>query len=479
MLLIAVTGPVGAGKTSLLRALAEEERARGKRVDGFVALAEGRAVGGRGAERYDLLWLAAGEQTPFAVRDERATPPYRFDPAAARVQAWADGLSDGPPAHLVVLDEFGRVEADGGGHAASWPAVAAAHPDVVAVAVRDGLVDAVATRLGQPFDVVVRADEPGAIEKLRAACRAHDDWTRVGLYGAGAGGIEVTVGSVLHAGQVPLRGLALSTTQAVVMAHAGDGLGRRGRVVWVPFVAAGLKALSPAGNRLRPMLAITAQGLLFGAATRLLGWNRAGLSAAGALVGAWAGAQGFFLQYLLVGEGLLQGYEAVAAWTAERGFGLPGLIVLLGLWVGTWAVVAGGVTAWAWRRTSVAARVERALARGAGALPRVSAAPTLGAALVGAARDLVRPSFWAPVLIVAAIVVAAGQPWERGLWIALRAATVGLVLFALARRVDPARIARRLRRRGHWGPAEALDRALGRRPSGYDDTNSQSDGFNP
>jgi hypothetical protein len=349
---------------------------------------------------------------------------------------------------------------------AAWPAVAAAAPPVVVLAVREGLAEAVEDRLGRPFDVRVSAEDPEVASALRALCTEHDDWMRVGLFGAGAGGIEVTAGSALHAGQVPLRGLALSTTQSVVMAYAGDGLAHRPRVVWVPFVSAGMKALSPAGSRLRPMLAIAAQGLLFSGAVRVLGWNRPALFAAGGLVGAWAAAQGLVLQYLLVGSDLLVAYEAVVAWAARYGLGVPGLAVLLGAWVALWALVAGGVTAWAWRRRRVATRLQRALRRGARRVPVGPQETSRAAALRGALADLARPSFWLPVLLVAALVVASGEPWERAFWIGARAATVGLLLFAAVRSVDPLRAAVWLRRRGRWGPAEALGRALGTRPPG-------------
>ncbi|HYE94872.1 MAG TPA: DUF2478 domain-containing protein [Rubricoccaceae bacterium] len=469
MLLVAVTGAVGAGKTTRLAALAAWAQARGKRVDGFLARAGERPGSGKPAARYDLEWIASGETTPFALRDEAARAetgvPYRFDAdTSARVRTWAEGLAEDPP-DLVLLDEFGRAEAEGHGHLPAWPAIVAADPAVVVIAAREEWVEGLEARLGRPFDARVDAAAPEADDRLRALCTEHDDWTRVGLYGAGAGGIEVTVGSALHAGKVPLRGFFLSTTEAVVMAYAGDGLAHRPRVVWVPFVSAGLKALSPAGNRLRPMLAITVEGLLFSGAVRALGWNRLAMFVGGALAGAWAGAQGFLLQYLLVGRDLLRAYDALVAWAAARGWGAPGLAALVAGWVALHALGAGAITAWAWRRRRVAARIERAVERGVRSVPIRERAASRGEAWRGALRDLTRPSFWLPIVLVAAVVVAAGAPWERAFWIGVRAATVGLVVFALARRVDPKRIAAWLRRRGRWGPAEALDRAVGKRGS--------------
>jgi nucleoside-triphosphatase THEP1 len=464
MLLVAVTGSVGSGKTTRLAELAEWARAEGRRVDGFVAYAERRAEATRGAARYDLEWVATGQRTPFAHRvvHRSSGVPYAFDPQTAeQVRAWADGLGDRTPG-LVVLDEFGRAEAEGQGHAEVWPLVKAADPSVVVIAVREGLVEQIEQVLGQPFDACLEARDPATPAALRALCADHDDWARIGAFGAGAGGIEATAGAALHAARIPLRGLGLSTVQAVVMTLAGDGLRVRPRVVWVPFVSAGLKTLSPAGNRLRPMLAITVQGILFAGAVRVLGWTRTALFAAGALVGAWAAAQGLVLQYLLVGDELAAAAGAVAGWADARGWGLPGLWTLVVGWIGLWALVAGSVTAWAFRRSSVGRRAERMVAQRAEQLPVRAPSSAAGAAR-GALADLARPAFWLPIALIAGVVLAAGAPWERVVWIGVRAATVGFLLFAAVRLVDPLRAAGWLRRRGRWGPAEALDRALGGR----------------
>lgn len=483
MLLVGCVGDVGSGKTTLLEDLAAWAMARGRRVDGFTAPAGARGVAGRassgagassgtrpparrGSDRYDSHWLADGVVTPFVVRDAGAgsggRPPYRVDPgAAARDAAWAARLADGDAPDVVILDEFGPLEAAGGGHAAVWPAVREADPGVVVIAVRPSAVEAVEDALGQRFDVRVDAASPRAAEQLRGVCVAQADWARVGVYGAGAGAIEMTLGSALHAAQVPLSGLVLSSLQAVVLVLAGSGLARRLRVVWVSFIAAGLKALSPAGNRLRPMLAITVQGVLFGGATTALGWNVLGAAVGGWLVGAWAAGQGILLQYLLVGDELLRAYGAAVAWL-QRTWGITGPAVgaAIGGWIALNGLIAAAVTVYAWRRRTLPPRVRRIFERGPANLPVGSPRGGWRAAVASGLRDLVRPSFVLPVLLIVIIIVAAGAGWEHAFWIAVRATVVGFVIFSAARAVDPERLVAWLRRHGHWGPAIAFGRAL-------------------
>ncbi len=478
MLLIALEGPVGSGKTTLLSTLAAWYQGEGRRVDGFLAVAGERGEPGRGALRYDIRLVATGRTLPFAVRDDATRPPYRFNAdTELELQRWAASLPDDPPPDLLVLDEFGRVEAAGGGHLALWPAVETAAPEAVAVAVRSGVVEAVEKRLGRRFDVRIDASRPGAWESLRAACRAHEDWSRVGTWGAGSGGVEVTLGSALHGARVPFRGLALSTLQAIMMAFAGDGLGRRARVVWVPFIAAGLKAISPAGSRLRPMLAISIQGILFSGATTVLGWSSVGIAVGGGLVGAWAAAQGILLQLLLIGTDLLVAYQAVTDWLASRwGLGAPAIGLFIVAWVAGYGVAAGLATWAVWRRRRLPRRLERALERGARGFGIGERRPWSAAAVRGL-RDLARPVFWLPLLLVVAVLLAAGSSLERASWIVVRAATLGFLLFSLAGALDFQRLVEWLRDRGHWGPALAFSRAVrGRREGGDRPAQGEGDG---
>jgi len=483
MLFIALEGSPGSGKTTSLVELAQWAAAQGLRVDGFAQLATGpRPDPGQGAAGYDLLSLAEGDTQstarPFARRHEvpevaassaaplTPTLPYTFasevleeihEELLARLRG-PDGASD-----LILLDEFGRLEAQGGGHMRLWADLEAKQPGTVVVVVRQGMRDALEGQFGRSFDRVVTLPNPDAVDQLRALVLEQRDWSRVGVFGAGSGGFEWSVGTALHAARLPFRGLFLSSTQAAIMVFAGAGLGRRSRVVWVPFIAAGIKALSPAGTRVRAMLAITIQGLLFGSGIRILGWNALGIFSAGVLVGSWAALQGLFLQYLLVGSDLLRAYETVIKWLEVRGgVTVPGLTVLLSLWVGAWGLVSGSTSLLAWRRGALPLRLRQALDRGAEGLRWEDPAPSWSSALARGSRDIFRPVFWIPVTIVILILLSAGAPWERAFWIGARALTVGVVLFSLIRAFDVQGFLRWLRRRGHWGPAVAFERAVRR-----------------
>ena len=469
MLLIGILGTVGSGKTSLLVRLADWWRGRGKSVEGFIARAGERPRDGRGAARYDLEMLKDSRRLPFAVRDPALKPPYRFDPESAReLVDWAGGLGRGDPPSLVIIDEFGPVEAAGGGHIALWPLIVASGPGVIVVAVRAGVEGAIRERLESPFDMLIDAASPRAWETLRGACDEHPDWMRVGVYGGGAGGFESSVGAVLHGIQAPVTGLFMSSMQSVIMTFAASGLRRRSRVVWVPLISASLKALSPAGNRLRPMLAIAVQGLLYGTAVTLFGWNILGVALGGFLVGAWSAIQGVALQVLFVGSDLIRAYDSVVTWVAKLlDVRTPGLLALIAVWTVACGAVSCVLTLLAWkRRQHMPGRLRDAVfRRGRGIHIQAGPADKIDAMKKGF-RDLARPLFWLPVAVVVAFTLASGSSLESALWVVVRAAGIGFVLFSAVRVFDMHRFIAWLQARGHWGPALAYRHALERIRSG-------------
>ncbi len=470
-LLIAVTGTPGEGRTRLLATLAADFRTAQKRVEGILAVAGPRAATDTGADYYRLHVLGEAEDLPWAERlpeaPTRTVAPYQFhEPTRHHLQRWADNLRQSPPAPLLLLDEFGKFEARGEGLMPLWPALRAATPQIAVLAVRAEYVAEIETQLQRKFDLRIAATAPDALEQLRRACADFGEWTRLGLWGGAAGGIEMSVGSLLHATRVPLRGLALSSLQAAIMTFASVGLGRPGRVVWVPFISAGLKAFSPGGGRIRPMVAICTQGALFSASVQLLGRNFLGVALGGVLIGAWAALQGFLLQYLLLGEELLNAYRKLVTWLAENWqVTAPSMVAVLLVWAALHAMAAASAALVAWRLRqpprALQAIIDREIASiNAVAAPASTAAPQRRHRI---ARELLRWQFWLPFVAVVGVLLITGGQWESVAWLALRFVAVGFVLVGLLSLFKPAWLAERLRRRGWWGPAAAFSGALSRR----------------
>jgi hypothetical protein len=464
-LLIALTGGPGTSKTRLMAELAAAQLARGQRVEGVLSIAGNRRTPHEGANEYWLRIIGSDIEVPWATRDEALSPPYFFEPGTARkLQAWAERLRSLPPPPLLLLDEFGKFELRGLGLMPVWSQLVAAAPQMVVVTVRDDLVADIEALLGRKFDVRIAAQSPGALARLQQTCEDFGEWTRIGLFGGTAGGLEMTLGSALHAAKVPLRGLAMSSLQTAMMVFAGTGLSQPGRVVWVPFISGGLKALSPAGNRVRPMIAIIMQGLLFGSAVQAFGWNFFALGLGGALVGAWAALQGLLLQYLLMGDELVRAYDAVVLWLADRWhIAAPGLPWLVGAWALLHAAVAASVALTAWHLRRPPAALQRIIEKETFRGPAQSPAGATRPVWISRLREFGRWQFWLPLLVVAGILLGSGRPWESVVWLVLRFFAVSCVLIALISLLRPVRWAEAMRRRGWWGPALAMSGAIRRR----------------
>ncbi len=461
-LLIAVTGGPGTSKTRLLAELAASQLARGQRVEGVLAIAGPRRAPDVGANEYWLRIIGTEQELSWAVRDESLNPPYYFEPETEKkLRIWAERLRAESPTPLLVLDEFSKFEAKGKGLMPLWPTLVASGPHVVVIAVREGLVASIEEVIGRHFDLHISATAPDALEQLQRACEDFGEWTRLGLFGGAAGGLEMTVGSALHAAKIPLRGMAMSSLQAAMMVFAGNGLSQPGRVIWVPFISGGLKALSPGGSRVNPMIAIIMQGLLFGITVQSLGWNILAIGLGGALVGSWAALQGFFLQYLLLGDGLVRAYDTAMLWLADKWhITAPGLPWLVGAWTALHAAVAAGIALTAWRLRHPPAILQNIIERETSRPVATDSAPPFPRGWLGRLREFGRWQFWLPLLVVATILLGSGNSWETVALLALRFVTVGCVLIALVSLLRPARWADQLRARGWWGPAVALSGAL-------------------
>ncbi len=126
---------------------------------------------------------------------------------------------------------------------------------------------------------------------------------------------EVGFGSILHGLKIPLSGDFLSLNQGFLLTRAvhtnKNAQGMKSLPFKVSSVAALLKSLAPAGKKLTPMLAISAQGFLYSAGLFILGVNFAGIFLGSLLLSLWSFAQPFLLYYLLYGQKILTVAESL------------------------------------------------------------------------------------------------------------------------------------------------------------------------
>lgn len=233
---------------------------------------------------------------------------------------------------------------------------------------------------------------------------------------------EVGLGSLLHAFHLPLSGQFLSLNQGVLLTFAAKNSSNR--PARISFLASLLKSLSPAGKRLTPMLAITAQGLLFSLGL-LVGRNALGIALGMALLSVWAFAQPLLLAHLIFGQAL---WDAIAKLWGEISahLSLPlewGVRFLIAVVAGKGVLAVGlGLTAW-WSGTETESRYSQAM-RSLPHLPRRERATV--PAWRGALRDLSSPWF------LLSLVFSGIYFWMEGkeVWIyLLRPLAVGYLVF--------------------------------------------------
>lgn len=232
---------------------------------------------------------------------------------------------------------------------------------------------------------------------------------RIAAYAALQAAAETGIGSLVHAFHIPLGGHLLSLNQAWVLTCAIRGAeGRRQSVsaaCGVSTAAALLKSLSPAGDKLSPMIAITTQGWLYALGPGALGRNPAGAVLGSLLLGFWAFAHPVLKAYLFFGgtffEAIVKSWVELSrrgGWDSGWGLWLLGAAVLLKL------ALASGVAILGWKASPTLERRYRSWVRGfrpSGSPSALALEPGLTPAK-GALRDLFQPLFLGSLLLSAA-----------------------------------------------------------------------------
>ena len=117
--------------------------------------------------------------------------------------------------------------------------------------------------------------------------------------------VEIGVGSFLHAFKLPLSGQILSLNQIFILSRASLYSEKKDSPAIISTSAGLLKVLAPAGKKLTPMLAITAQGHLYSFGLFLFGINIIGRIVGALMSSTWAFIQPITIYFILFGEDLI------------------------------------------------------------------------------------------------------------------------------------------------------------------------------
>jgi hypothetical protein len=250
---------------------------------------------------------------------------------------------------------------------------------------------------------------------------------------------ELGLGSLLHAFHAPLTGYLLSLNQVFLLSRSVLKTGLRTAPLTLSGVAAFFKSLSPAGKKLTPMLAISAQGLLYTAGTFVCGANLVGAVVGGVLSSLWGFLQPLLIYYFLFGHTLVRvaeffygklekslGWEISPAHLFQLALALVALKALLAAALVFCARFLPESWYQQWQKRlvlSAGASGKKPLA----SLAESSRSP--GENARQALQELFNPLFLLSLAATAVFFLYAETPWSQVIWYSLRPLGIGFLLF--------------------------------------------------
>lgn len=282
--------------------------------------------------------------------------------------------------------------------------------------------------------------------------------------------VEVGLGSVLHGLKIPFSGHFLSLNQAFLLSRStlklrGTPVARRVGAS-VSSIAAILKSLSPAGKKLTPMLAISAQGLLFSLGTIVLGPNLLGIAVGALISSLWAFIQPVMVYYIIFGKTIVHAADYFYDKTKDAvSFEREDLLLVLGIVLGLKLVLALGAALLAFSLPDkTVTQYEKAMLKAGRARRQKSlfsrSQATLKQKAWLALKDLLNPLFIVSFLLTAFFFAVSEAKSSTAIWGLLRPVAAGFILFFTIRAISFERVLKRLDSTFMAGFAASFRRAV-------------------
>ncbi len=270
-------------------------------------------------------------------------------------------------------------------------------------------------------------------------------WSNTGYYAGNLALTEIGIGSIVHGFKVPLGGNLLAINQAFILTRAlrnPDSSASPTLPGQISVIAALLKSLSPAGQKLTPKLAIATQGYLFTAGVLECGINLFGILLGSSLLSIWGVIQPIAMTTMIYGlafgpeqiSKILSYYNKILAdvtpITSDDIFKVLAYFVVAKIFL-CWLVVV-----FAWSKSfgdKMEQRLRELRINSSPQNKNISSPPY--SPLRGAIRDICRPIFLLPLILTGIFFWFAEHTWAPVIWATLRPAALGFIAFWLVRRI--------------------------------------------
>jgi nucleoside-triphosphatase THEP1 len=262
--LIIITGNITSGKTTFLDEIVRELKTNYS-IRGFLSSSTERSFrSGTPAKEYRLRSLTDQREYPWAVR-RADNSGFDFNEESRDVlTAQILGKKIDAGNEILILDDIGMLEILGNGFDRLLSTAKASPYSSIIVSVKKTVIAPFIKRYSFESALVIDLDEissENALKKIKSFLYSYDS-EKIALYSAICSGVEIGLGSTLHALHVPLKGHFLALVQNFFLIQFAKELKGR-NLFWIVFITSALKSFSPAGAKLRPMLYIFIQGGLF------------------------------------------------------------------------------------------------------------------------------------------------------------------------------------------------------------------------
>lgn len=316
---ILITGRVASGKTHLLKHLIQNTK-KSWEIDGYYcpAISDRTHKSNIAANNYEIHFIRNKHKEIWATKNI-TTNTFDFNEEA--INKFVLNQKEIDNSDLFFFDDIGALELEEKGLAAHLKKISTSsiRNKFLIIVVKRRLLQDICNHFNINPDLIIDLDQDDFKSAYKKTIQFlyQSDGDRIAVFSAIAASIEVVAGSTLHALHIPLKGHFLALVQNYLLIYFGKALQGR-NLFWITSITAALKSFSPAGSKIKPMIYIFLQGVIFLLPSKIIGFNFLSVLIGSILMGQFTLFGSFLMDYILFGQAVIDSYingvDKVLAW---------------------------------------------------------------------------------------------------------------------------------------------------------------------